>query len=141
MNEQEMCYLAGVKIGIENLVKSLSDVAEKNGNQLPIEFINYVANNVVSDIETQLESMERGDKLVDMLNGKLQKERGIKMEVTKIICDCCGEEIPKVKKKDIFGIEREYYRMGKMKLWRTIYRHKLSKFRIGFMRDVLEKSV
>lgn len=36
------------------------------------------------------------------------------MEVTKIICDCCGEEIPKVKKKDIFGIEREYYRMGKL---------------------------
>ena len=49
---------------------------KKNGNQLPIEFINYVANNVVSDIEIQLESMERGDKLVDMLNGKLQKEEG-----------------------------------------------------------------
>lgn len=76
MNEQKMCYLAGVKIGIENLVKSLSDVAEKNGNQLPIEFINYVANNVVTDIETQLESMERGDEFVDMLNGKLQKEEG-----------------------------------------------------------------
>ena len=36
------------------------------------------------------------------------------MEVTKIICDCCGEEIPTVKKKDIFGIEREYYRFGKL---------------------------
>ena len=34
------------------------------------------------------------------------------MRVDKIICDCCKEEIPKVKKKDIFGIEREYYRFG-----------------------------
>ena len=29
------------------------------------------------------------------------------MKIEKIICDCCGEEIPKVKKKDIFGVERE----------------------------------
>lgn len=36
------------------------------------------------------------------------------MKVEKIICDCCGEEIPKAKKKDVFGIEREYYRMGKL---------------------------
>lgn len=36
------------------------------------------------------------------------------MRVEKIICDYCGEEIPKVKKKDIFGIEREYYRLGKL---------------------------
>lgn len=36
------------------------------------------------------------------------------MKVEKIICDCCGEEIPTVKKKDIFGIEREYYRFGKL---------------------------
>lgn len=36
------------------------------------------------------------------------------MRIEKIICDCCGDEIPKVKKKDIFGIEREYYRMGKL---------------------------
>lgn len=27
------------------------------------------------------------------------------MRIEKIICDCCGDEIPKVKKKDIFGIE------------------------------------
>lgn len=76
MNELEMCYLAGVKVGIETLVQALSDVAEKNGNQLPIEFINYAANSVVSNIETQLKSIERGDELVDMLNGKLQKEEG-----------------------------------------------------------------
>lgn len=36
------------------------------------------------------------------------------MKIEKIICDCCGEEIPKVKKKDIFGVEREYYRLGKL---------------------------
>lgn len=36
------------------------------------------------------------------------------MRIEKIICDCCGEEIPKVKKKDIFGIEREFYRFGKL---------------------------
>lgn len=29
------------------------------------------------------------------------------MKVEIIICDCCKEEIPKVKKKDIFGIEKE----------------------------------
>ena len=36
------------------------------------------------------------------------------MRIEAIICDCCNEEIPKVKKKDIFGIEREYYRLGKL---------------------------
>lgn len=36
------------------------------------------------------------------------------MKIEKIICDCCGEEIPKVRKKDIFGIEREYYRLGNL---------------------------
>lgn len=34
------------------------------------------------------------------------------MRVEKIICDRCKEEIPVVKKKDIFGIEREVYRFG-----------------------------
>ena len=29
-------------------------------------------------------------------------------------CDCCGEEIPTYKKKDIFGIEREYFKFGKL---------------------------
>ena len=36
------------------------------------------------------------------------------MKIETIICDCCGEEIPKVKKKDIFGTEREYCRIGKL---------------------------
>lgn len=31
-----------------------------------------------------------------------------------MICDVCNEEIPKVKKKDVFGIEREYYRLGEI---------------------------
>jgi hypothetical protein len=35
------------------------------------------------------------------------------MKIERIICDNCGEEIPKEKKKDIFGIEREYYKFGK----------------------------
>lgn len=39
---------------------------------------------------------------------------GCGMRIETIICDCCNEEIPKVKKKDIFGIEREYYRLGKL---------------------------
>lgn len=30
------------------------------------------------------------------------------MKIEKIICNCYGEEIPKVKKRDIFGTEREY---------------------------------
>lgn len=36
------------------------------------------------------------------------------MKIEKIIYNCYGEEIPKVKKRDIFGTEREYYRMGKL---------------------------
>ncbi len=60
MNELEMRHLSGSKVGVETLVQALSDVVSKNGNQLPIEFVNYAANSVVSDIETQLKSMERG---------------------------------------------------------------------------------
>lgn len=36
------------------------------------------------------------------------------MKIEVIICDCCKNEIPKVKKKDMFGIEREYYKFGKL---------------------------
>lgn len=36
------------------------------------------------------------------------------MKIETILCDCCKEEIPKIKKKDMFGIEREYYRLGKL---------------------------
>ena len=30
------------------------------------------------------------------------------------ICDCCGKEIPVIKKKDALGIEREYLQSGKI---------------------------
>ena len=36
------------------------------------------------------------------------------MKIEKIICDCCKKEIPIEKKKDCFGIEKEYYRYGKL---------------------------
>lgn len=36
------------------------------------------------------------------------------MKVETVICDCCKQEIPTIKKKDIFGIEREFYRFGKL---------------------------
>lgn len=35
--------------------------------------------------------------------------------VEKYICDCCGKEIPVVKRKDCFGIERKYLQSGKLK--------------------------
>lgn len=28
------------------------------------------------------------------------------------VCDCCGKEIPVIKKKDILGIERKYLQSG-----------------------------
>lgn len=34
------------------------------------------------------------------------------MRIEKIICDYCGEEIPKAKKKDLFGNDKEFYRLG-----------------------------
>lgn len=34
------------------------------------------------------------------------------MRIQMIKCDICGNEIPKIKKKDLFGIEREYYDAG-----------------------------
>lgn len=34
------------------------------------------------------------------------------MRVEKIVCDCCKKEIPTEKKRDIFGIEREFYKFG-----------------------------
>ena len=31
-----------------------------------------------------------------------------------IFCDCCEKPIPKVRKKDVFGIERDFYKLGKI---------------------------
>ena len=36
------------------------------------------------------------------------------MRVQVIFCDCCNKPIPKVKKKDIFGEEKEVYQFGKL---------------------------
>lgn len=38
------------------------------------------------------------------------------MRKTVITCNVCKDEIPIVKKKDIFGIEREFYRFGQLEL-------------------------
>ena len=34
--------------------------------------------------------------------------------VVKYVCDCCGKEIPIIKKKDTLGIEREYLQSGEI---------------------------
>ena len=34
--------------------------------------------------------------------------------VIKYICDCCGKEIPVIKKKDALGIERQYLQSGEI---------------------------
>ena len=36
------------------------------------------------------------------------------MRVEVIFCDCCEKPIPKVRKKDIFGREIEFYKFGKI---------------------------
>lgn len=41
------------------------------------------------------------------------------MIIETMICDLCNEEIPKVKKKDWMGIEREFYRIGKINVDHT----------------------
>ncbi len=38
------------------------------------------------------------------------------MRIEKVLCDYCTLEIPHEKKKDIFGIEREFYKFGKIKI-------------------------
>lgn len=36
------------------------------------------------------------------------------MRVETIYCNKCGDKIPTVKKKDALGVEREFYRFGKL---------------------------
>ena len=45
-------------------------MAEKNGNQLPIEFVKLVAENAITDVELKLTSMENGKGLLDVLDNK-----------------------------------------------------------------------
>ena len=70
MDELKLAYLAGIKVGIESLVNGLEAVVEKNGNQLPIEFIKLVAGTTITDVELKLTSMEYGKGLLDVLDKK-----------------------------------------------------------------------
>ena len=36
------------------------------------------------------------------------------------VCDCYGKEIPVVKRKDIFGIEREYLQSGHLEALHSV---------------------
>ena len=68
MDELKLAYLAGIKVGIESLVNGLEAVVEKNGNQLPIEFIKLVAGTTITDVELKLTSMKNGKGLLDELD-------------------------------------------------------------------------
>ena len=70
MDELKLAYLAGIKVGIESLVNGLEAVVEKNGNQLPIEFIKLVAGTTITDVELKLTSMKNGKGLLDGLDKK-----------------------------------------------------------------------
>lgn len=70
MDELELAYLAGVKVGLESLVRGLEITAEKNGNQLPIEFVKLIVENTITDVELKLTSIENGKGLLDVLNKK-----------------------------------------------------------------------
>lgn len=70
MDELKLAYLAGIKVGLESLVKGLKTVAGKNGNQLSIEFVELVAGNTITDVELKLTSMENGKGLLDVLDKK-----------------------------------------------------------------------
>lgn len=54
--------------------------------------------------------------------------------ITKRVCDCCGREIPVVKKKDILGIEREYVQSGRLESLHSIGVN-LSMFGMDFCKD------
>lgn len=72
MDSVRLAYLAGVKVGSESLVKGLEKVAEKNGNNIPIEFIKLVSHNTVNDVELRLSKMECGQDLLNTLNESRQ---------------------------------------------------------------------
>lgn len=70
MDELKLAYLAGVKVGLESLVRELEITAKKNGNQLPIEFVKLVAENTITDVELKLMSMKYEIGLLDVLDKK-----------------------------------------------------------------------
>lgn len=56
--------------------------------------------------------------------------------VIKYECDCCGKEIPVIKKKYALGIEMEYLQSGKVK---SICSPNLSTFGIYLCKDCAHK--
>ena len=66
MDELKLAYLAGIKVGLESLVRELEITAKKNGNQLPIEFVKLVAENTITHVELKLTAMENGKGLLDV---------------------------------------------------------------------------
>ena len=67
MDKINLAYWIGVKVGVQSLLEALRDTANKNGNQLPIEFVELVVNSNVVNIEERLNSMEGGKELVEKL--------------------------------------------------------------------------
>ncbi len=74
MEKLKLAYLLGVKVGVERLLKALRYTANKNGNQLPIEFIELVVDNNLADINLILNSMEGGKELVEKLKQSFSEE-------------------------------------------------------------------
>ena len=58
--------------------------------------------------------------------------------VEKYICDNCGKEIPVIKRKDMFGIEREYLQSGELKSIHLLHNN-LSLFGVDFCKDCAHK--
>ena len=58
--------------------------------------------------------------------------------VEKYVCDCCGREIPTIKRKDILGIERVYLQSGELKSL-GVTGSGLSRFNIDFCEDCAHK--
>ena len=54
------------------------------------------------------------------------------------VCDHCGKEIPVIKKKDMFGIEREYLQSGHLEALHSVGKN-LSMFGIDFCKDCAHK--
>lgn len=67
-NKLEIAYLVGVKAGLEALISGCKTVAENNGNNLPIEFIELVAKSTIDDVESKLKSTEFGQGYLDFIS-------------------------------------------------------------------------
>lgn len=58
----------------DGILQLLNINQNKNGNQLPIEFIELVVDNNLADINLILNSMEGGKELVEKLKQSLSEE-------------------------------------------------------------------